>query len=203
MVKVKICGLTCKEDIEFIEKFPVDYLGFIMYPPSPRFVGGKLKDLVNCVKKAIKVGVFVNPSFEEVKEALDLGIELIQLHGDETPDLGRKIGFERVIKAFRIKEAIDFQELERWKEAHALLLDAYKAGVPGGTGEVFNWSLAREVVKRGFKIFLAGGLKPDNIVSAIRTVNPYGIDLSSGVEKYPGKKDYEKVKNLFERLKEV
>ncbi len=201
LVKVKICGLTCKEDIEFVEKFPVDYLGFIMYPPSPRFVGETLKALLEFVNKAKKVAVFVNPTYEEVKKVLDLGVDFIQLHGDEAPDLGKKIGFEKVIKAFRIKDKINFEEFEAWEKAYALLLDTYKEGVPGGTGEVFNWNLAKEIVKKGFRIFLAGGLKPENIIEAIETVKPYGIDLSSGVEKFPGKKDHEKIRNLFDKLK--
>ncbi|MGC8965693.1 MAG: phosphoribosylanthranilate isomerase [Caldimicrobium sp.] len=203
MVKVKICGITNKEDIEFLEKFSVNYLGFIMYPPSPRFVGDRLGELLGFVKKALKVAVLVNPTFEEVKKVLDLGVDLIQLHGNETPDFGKRIGFERIIKAFRVRDKINFQELEAWKEAKALLLDTYLEGVFGGTGKAFNWELAREAVKKGFKIFLAGGLKPENILEAIEIVKPYGIDLSSGVEEYPGKKDHRKIEELFERLSKL
>ncbi|MGC9141159.1 MAG: phosphoribosylanthranilate isomerase [Caldimicrobium sp.] len=203
MVKVKICGITNKEDIEFLEKFSVNYLGFIMYPPSPRFVGDRLGELLGFVKKALKVAVLVNPTFEEVKKVLDLGVDLIQLHGNETPDFGKRIGFERIIKAFRVRDKINFQELEAWKEAKALLLDTYLEGVFGGTGKAFNWELAREAVRKGFKIFLAGGLKPENILEAIEIVKPYGIDLSSGVEEYPGKKDQKKIKELFERLNKI
>ncbi|MGB9762015.1 MAG: phosphoribosylanthranilate isomerase [Caldimicrobium thiodismutans] len=203
MVKVKICGITNKEDIEFLEKFSVNYLGFIMYPPSPRFVGDRLGELLGFVKKALKVAVLVNPTFEEVKKVLDLGVDLIQLHGNETPDFGKRIGFERIIKAFRVRDKINFQELEAWKEAKALLLDTYLEGVFGGTGKAFNWELAREAVRKGFKIFLAGGLKPENILEAIEIVKPYGIDLSSGVEEYPGKKDHRKIEELFERLSKL
>ncbi|MGC8871510.1 MAG: phosphoribosylanthranilate isomerase [Caldimicrobium sp.] len=203
MVKVKICGITNKEDIEFLENFSVNYLGFIMYPPSPRFVGDSLGELLGFVKKALKVAVLVNPTFEEVKKVLDLGVDLIQLHGNETPDFGKRIGFERIIKAFRVRDKINFQELEAWKEAKALLLDTYLEGVFGGTGKAFNWELAREAVRKGFKIFLAGGLKPENILEAIEIVKPYGIDLSSGVEEYPGKKDHRKIEELFERLSKL
>ena len=203
MVKVKICGITNKEDIEFLENFSVNYLGFIMYPPSPRFVGDRLGELLGFVKKALKVAVLVNPTFEEVKKVLDLGVDLIQLHGNETPDFGKRIGFERIIKAFRVRDKINFQELEAWKEAKALLLDTYLEGVFGGTGKAFNWELAREAVRKGFKIFLAGGLKPENILEAIEIVKPYGIDLSSGVEEYPGKKDHRKIEELFERLSKL
>jgi len=203
LVKVKICGITNKEDIEFLENFSVNYLGFIMYPPSPRFVGDRLGELLGFVKKALKVAVLVNPTFEEVKKVLDLGVDLIQLHGNETPDFGKRIGFERIIKAFRVRDKINFQELEAWKEAKALLLDTYLEGVFGGTGKAFNWELAREAVRKGFKIFLAGGLKPENILEAIEIVKPYGIDLSSGVEEYPGKKDHRKIEELFERLSKL
>jgi len=203
LVKVKICGITSKEDIEFIENFTVDFLGFIMYPPSPRFVGEKLENLLSAVKKAKKVVVFVNPNFEDVKKALDLGADFIQLHGEESPGLGEKIGFERVIKAFRIRDELRFEEFEAWKRAYALLLDTYKRGIPGGTGETFNWELAKKVVERGYRVFLAGGLKPENVKEAIDTVKPYGIDLSSGVELSPGKKDFEKIKKLFEKLEEL
>ncbi|MGC9108768.1 MAG: phosphoribosylanthranilate isomerase [Caldimicrobium sp.] len=203
MVKVKICGITNKEDIEFLENFSINYLGFIMYPPSPRFVGDRLGELLGFVKKALKVAVLVNPTFEEVKKVLDLGVDLIQLHGNETPDFGKRIGFERIIKAFRVRDKINFQELEAWKEAKALLLDTYLEGVFGGTGKAFNWELAREAVRKGFRIFLAGGLKPENILEAIEIVKPYGIDLSSGVEEYPGKKDHRKIEELFERLSKL
>jgi phosphoribosylanthranilate isomerase len=203
LVKVKICGITNKEDIEFLENFSINYLGFIMYPPSPRFVGDRLGELLGFVKKALKVAVLVNPTFEEVKKVLDLGVDLIQLHGNETPDFGKRIGFERIIKAFRVRDKINFQELEAWKEAKALLLDTYLEGVFGGTGKAFNWELAREAVRKGFRIFLAGGLKPENILEAIEIVKPYGIDLSSGVEEYPGKKDHRKIEELFERLSKL
>lgn len=201
MVKVKICGITNFEDISFIESFPVGYLGFIMYPPSPRYVGENLEKLLRMVKRAKKVVVFVNPSLEEVKRALDLGADLIQLHGEEPPWFGERIGFEKIIKAFRIKDKVDFELLKAWSKSYALLLDTYREGVPGGTGETFNWELAKEVSEKGFKIFLAGGLNPENVLEAIEKIRPYGIDLSSGVEKFPGKKDPEKIKTLFEKLK--
>lgn len=200
MVKVKICGLTRPEDIEFIETFPVDFLGFIMYPPSPRYVGPKLKELLLAVKRAKKVVVFVNPSYDEVREALNCGADFIQLHGDEPWELAQKIGPSRVIKAIRVGDSIDPQSLTTWKGVFALLLDTYKPNLPGGTGETFDWHLAKKVVDSGFRVFLAGGLKPENIIEAIRIVKPYAIDISSGVEEKPGTKDQEKIKALFKNL---
>lgn len=172
-----------------------------MYPASLRYVGENLKELLSLPTKAKKVVVFVNPTLDEVKKVLDWGADLIQLHGDETPDFGKKIGFSRVIKAFRIKNEINLEEFNPWEKAYALLLDTYVKGMPGGTGKVFNWSLAKDVIQRGYKVFIAGGITPDNILSALSIVSPYAIDLSSGVEARPGKKDPAKIKALFEKLK--
>ncbi|MCS7149664.1 MAG: phosphoribosylanthranilate isomerase [Caldimicrobium sp.] len=201
MVKVKICGITKEEDISFLENFPVDYLGFIMYPPSPRYVGDHLKRLLREVKRAKRVVVMVNPTMDEVLRCLDLGADLIQLHGEESVEFGDRIGLSRVIKAFRVRETIDCSRLEAWKKAYAVLLDTYKEGLPGGTGETFNWQIAQSVVLEGYKVFLAGGLNLTNVVDALITVKPYAIDLSSGLEISPGIKDYEKVKALFEILR--
>lgn len=203
MVKVKICGLTNPEDILFIESFPIDYLGFIMYQKSPRYVGKNLKSLLELPKKAKKVVVYVNPIYEDLKKTLDWGADLIQLHGEEEITLAQKIGLNRVIKAFRIRNSINLDALIPWKECYALLLDTYKKDIPGGTGESFNWSLAKRVVEKDFKIFLAGGLNPENILQAISYVKPYAVDLSSGLESSPGKKDHNKVKKLFEKVKGV
>jgi phosphoribosylanthranilate isomerase len=204
MVKIKICGLKEEEDVKFLNDFPLDYMGFIMYTKSPRYVNNKLKDLLSLVKKAKKVVVLVNPSYEEVKNTLDLGADLIQLHGEETPQFGKKIGLKRVIKAFKIKDNIfDFKELFLWKNAYAILLDTYVKGIPGGTGKTFNWEIAKKVVSLGYKVFLAGGINPDNVLSAVKEVSPYAIDIASGVELYPGKKDPEKIKRLFNNLKMI
>lgn len=203
MIKVKICGLKEKEDVLLLNELPVSYIGFILYPKSPRYVGNALKELLSLVKKAKKVAVFVNPEYKEVKDALDSGADLIQLHGEETLEFVRKIGFKRVIKAFRVGNNFDLKILEAWKECYAILLDTYVKGVPGGTGKVFNWDIAKKAVSLGCKIFLAGGLNIENVLDALETVNPYAIDISSGVELYPGKKDPEKIKNLFNTLKVV
>jgi phosphoribosylanthranilate isomerase len=204
MVKIKICGLKEEEDVKFLNDFPLDYMGFIMYTKSPRYVNNKLKELLSFVKKAKKVAVFLNPSYEEVKNTLDLGADLIQLHGEETPQFGKKIGLKRVIKAFKIKDkTFNFKELSLWKNAYAILLDTYIKGIPGGTGKTFNWEIAKKVVSLGYKVFLAGGINPDNVLSAVKEVSPYAIDIASGVELYPGKKDPEKIKRLFDNLKMI
>lgn len=202
MTKIKICGLKELEDLEFINQLPVDYVGFVKYPKSPRYVEN-LKELADLVKKAKKIAVFVNPSYEEVKKALDEGIDLIQLHGEESPEFGAKIGWERVIKAFRIKKenSLNLENLKTWAKGYALLFDTYKPGIPGGTGETFDWRIAKKAVNLGYRIFLAGGLTPENVSLAIREVNPYAVDISSGVEVYPGKKNLLKIKALVEVVK--
>lgn len=200
-IKIKICGITNLEDIKFLENYPVHYLGFILYPPSPRYVGSRLSELLKAVKGPKKVVVFVDSPYDEIKAALDLGADLIQLHGRESLELAKKIGLKRCIKTFRIKDSISFDELDYWKDAYAILLDTYKEGLPGGTGQSFNWDIARKVVLKGYRVFLAGGLKAENVLEAISSVNPYAIDLSSGLEKAPGKKDPEKKKVFFEKLK--
>ncbi len=201
MVKIKICGLKYPEDLKFIDELSVDYVGFVKYPKSPRYVEN-LKDLLGLIKNAKKVAVFVNPSYEEIKEVLDLGIDLIQLHGDESPELGVKVGFEKIIKAFRVKDSfLNLEVFKFWNKCYAFLLDTYKPGIPGGTGESFDWNIAKKVVSAGYRIFLAGGLNSENITVAIEKVKPYALDVSSGVELYPGKKDFQKVKTLVEKVK--
>ncbi|WP_022855701.1 phosphoribosylanthranilate isomerase [Thermodesulfobacterium thermophilum] len=199
--KIKICGLTRKEDLLFLNRFPVDYLGFVLYPRSPRYVGENLKHLLGYVREGIqKVAVLVNPTYEEVKAVLDTGIDLIQLHGEETVEFAKKIGLSRVIKAFRIKDKVELDLVAPWEKAYAILTDTFVKGVPGGTGKTFNWSLAKVLVDHGYKVFLAGGLTPENVKQAISTIGPYGIDLSSGVEVSPGIKDSTKISNLFKQL---
>ncbi len=206
-IKVKICGVKEKEDLVFIDRLGADYIGFVLYPKSPRYAGDKIKELLAFETKARKVAVFVNPEYEEVKKVLDLGADLIQLHGKETPEFGRKVGFSKIIKAFRIKEEINLEtlleELNLWEKAHAILFDTYKKGLPGGTGETFNWEIARKVVDAGFKIILAGGINPENVKTAIIEVKPYAIDVSSGVEEKPGKKNFKKLKKLFDLIRET
>lgn len=201
MVKIKICGLKFEEDIEYLNTFSVDYMGFIMYPKSPRFVGDQLKELLSKVKKAKRVAVFVNPQYEEVKKVLDWGIDLIQLHGNESLEFAKKIGLEKIIKAFRIGSKFDLDILKSWEASYGLLLDTFVKGIPGGTGKTFDWKIAKSAVDLGYKIFLAGGLNIENVLSAIKEVSPYAIDIAGGLEIYPGKKDFQKIDEFFLKIK--
>jgi phosphoribosylanthranilate isomerase len=141
----------------------------------------------------VKVGVFVNPAEKLVLRAIgECGLSLLQFHGDEPPEFCTKFGVMS-LKAFRVRDAASLQALTAYN-TDAWLLDAYSADQLGGTGATFNWELALEAKKSGKPIFLAGGLTPENVAEAVRRVQPFGVDVSSGVESAPGKKDPAKVK---------
>lgn len=201
MVKVKFCGLKRHEDVEKALSLGVDYIGFVLYPKSPRFVGfDELRELVYTAgNNTKKVGVMVNPDYEDVKKALDTGIDLVQLHGEESFEFAKKIGISRVIKAFRAKD--DLQIAQEWHSAYAILLDTYSEKAYGGTGKTFDWRLAEKFVKEGFRVFLSGGLNPSNVMHAVKKVNPYAVDVSSGIEVSPGVKDHKKMIAFIKALR--
>jgi len=202
-VKVKICGLTSLWDALKSAEYGADYLGFVFYPKSPRFIlPEKAFDIIRQLPKGVKtVAVVVNVDIDFIKSLLDHGFDLVQLHGDETPEILEEIPAKRVIKAFRVKDSLPEEEMKMWKGVYAFLLDTYKKGVYGGTGETFNWDIAKEAVDKGYKIFLSGGLTPENVAQAVRYVKPYAVDVSGGVELVKGKKDLEKVKKFIENAK--
>ena len=196
MIKIKICGITNPEDALFAADLGVDALGFVFYPQSPRNIEPKKarKIIQQLPPFLAKVGVFVNETAARVNEIIELtGIDVVQLHGQEAPEYCQR--FERkVIKAFRIAPNFDPAQIEVYKVA-AYLLDTYLTGICGGTGEIFNWEIAKRAKQYG-RIILAGGLNPENIKEAICQVEPYGVDISSGVEIRPGEKDKRKLEQL-------
>ncbi len=201
MPKVKICGLTRTEDALLAVREGADYIGIVLYQKSPRFVPPERRgEILRSVSEAKKVAVMVNPSYEEAISVLEEGFDLIQLHGEESFDLARKIGVERVIKVFRVKDKLP-EIGEEWKKVHALLLDTYRKDLYGGTGETFNWDIARKLVERGFRVILSGGLNPKNVISAIEKVKPYGVDVSSGVELSPGVKSGDLLRDFIKKVK--
>jgi phosphoribosylanthranilate isomerase len=149
------------------------------------------------------VGVFVDEEAGVVKDIAETaGLDWVQLHGQESPEYCRSLQ-RRVIKGFRIKDAHSLSLLLDYRESvQAFLLDTYKAGTAGGTGETFDWTLARQAKELG-TIILAGGLTPGNVAQAIKAVQPSAVDVASGVEAEPGKKDPEKLRTFFEAIKEV
>ena len=190
-VRIKICGITNLEDALLAADLGADALGFIFYPPSPRSVEPEAaKAIIAQLPPLVTtVGVFVDEDAATVKElAAAAGLDWLQMHGKETPEYCRSLE-RRVIKAFRIRGENSLTGLAAYQGVvQALLLDTYKKGQVGGTGETFNWDLAREARKYG-PIILAGGLTPENVAQAIATAQPQAVDVASGVEAAPGKKD--------------
>ncbi len=194
VVRVKICGITNLEDALVAIEAGADMLGFV-FAASPRQVTPEqaLRIIEKLPDKVEKVGVFVNADLEFVKQTMDVcRLDQAQLHGNETPEYCAAIGVSKVVKAFRVQDASVLDAMKSCK-ASAYLLDAYDPARAGGTGRTFDWDIARKAGKYG-KIVLSGGLNPDNVKEAVATVNPYGVDVSSGVEATPGKKDPAKVK---------
>jgi phosphoribosylanthranilate isomerase len=203
-VKIKICGITNPLDALAAAEFGADAVGFVFHPPSPRCVS--LEDAVRIAQKLpphiVKVGVFVDADQEIVLRAIaGCGLNLLQFHGNESPDYCVQFALMSM-KAFRIKEAASMQELAKYP-TDAWLLDSYVVDKLGGTGEKFNWELARDAQRLGRPIFLAGGLTPENVADAVRLVRPYAVDVSSGVEATPGKKDLDKVKAFIRAAKQA
>lgn len=204
---VKICGITNLEDALAAIEFGADALGFNFYPKSPRFIEPEdAKKILDEIPPAIsKVGVFVNESEEFVKDLSQiLSLDYLQFHGDETPYYCEQFA-SPYWKVFRLQnEGTDGAEksFELMKKYHcdSYLIDTFSQDAFGGTGKTGNWELAREAKRLG-KIILAGGLTPDNVEEAIRIVQPDGVDVASGVEKSPGKKDHSKLEEFISRAK--
>jgi len=203
-VRVKICGNTNVDDALAAVDAGADALGFIFCDQSPRHV--IVTDAAAIVKRlptfTVKVGVFVNPSEELVMRAIgECGLNMLQFHGSETPEFCTQFGLMNM-KAFRIRDAESLKALPDY-QTDAWLLDAWSSKAMGGTGETFNWDLAVEAVKLGRPVFLAGGLTSENVSDAIRIVRPFGVDVSSGVEASPGKKDHAKLRDFVKAVRSV
>jgi phosphoribosylanthranilate isomerase len=175
-------------------------LGFIFAQASPRKIEpAKAADIIRRLPPFIKsVGVFVNEDINKIRDIADYcGLDCIQLHGDETPETCETL-MPRTIKAIRVKNDFDASRLLSYSgKVRALLLDTYSEKAAGGTGKTFNWDKALEIKTLGLPVILAGGLTTSNIAEAIRKVRPYGVDINSGIEKSPGIKDHELMKEMF------
>jgi phosphoribosylanthranilate isomerase len=201
-VLVKICGITNTADGQAAVEAGADALGFVFWEKSPRSlsVSSAAEIIRQLPPLVVKVGVFVDPPPELVLRAVgEAGINLLQFHGSETPGFCTQFGI-MCIKAFRIRDENSLEDLKDY-DTQAWLLDAYTASAPGGTGERFNWDLALRARQMGRPIFLAGGLTPGNVAEAVARVRPYGVDVSSGVEASPGRKDHTKVKEFVRAAK--
>jgi phosphoribosylanthranilate isomerase len=201
-VVVKICGITNTADALAAAQAGADALGFVFYEESPRYISTSaaaaiIRELPPAI---VKVGLFVNAAKDIVTRAItDCGLNILQFHGDEAPDYCLQFGLMSM-KAFRIRDAASLKVLADYR-TDAWLLDAYVPGQYGGTGDTFNWDLAVEAQRLGRPIFLAGGLTPENVGTAVRKVRPYAVDVSSGVESAPGKKDHAKLPAFIKAAK--
>ena len=202
MGMVKICGITNIEDASAAIEYGANALGFIFHPGSPRAVSpDRAQKIISSLPPfVVTVGVFVNMESSEVcKIASNTGLNIIQLHGSESPE--DYVSCRKVIKAIRVKNITDLEAISGYKAASAILLDTYSSNATGGTGQTFNWEIAVEAKKLG-RIILAGGLTPQNVEEAIKLVRPYGIDVASGVEgAQAGRKDHKKMKLFIERAR--
>lgn len=199
---VKICGITNPADALAASEAGADAVGLMFYEPSPRNVSlSAAAEIARQLPPFImKVGVFVNAPEETVLRAIgECGLNLLQFHGEETPEYCQLFPI-MTVKAFRIRDAESLKALPDYK-TDAWLLDAYVPDKQGGTGATFNWDLAIEAQKLGRPIFLAGGLTAENVGEAVRKVRPYAVDVSSGVEASPGRKDHQKVRAFVKAAK--
>ncbi len=200
IVKVKISGLTNYRDAAAAVDLGADLLGFNFYPKSPRFVTlEQAAQIINKLPAFIHVaGVFVDASLDQIKEAIsECNLDWVQLHGDESPEFCESLLSinVRTMKAIRVKDQEDIERAESFF-TDAVLLDAFDPEKYGGTGLTFDWNIIGHISKR---IFLAGGINPDNVAAAIE-LGVYGIDVCSGIEARPGKKDHRKMRKLFENI---
>lgn len=199
--KVKICGITNLADAQAAVEAGADMLGFNFYEKSPRHIPVEqaAEIVLQLSPFVMKVGVFVNPTEARVQRAIsEAGLTMLQFHGDEPPEFCGQFGLMSM-KAFRIRDEHSLAQIPNYA-TDAYLLDAFSADEFGGTGKKFNWDLAVEAQKFGKPIFLAGGLTPENVADAVRQVRPFAVDVSSGVESAPGKKDHAKVKAFIEAV---
>ncbi|OOZ36606.1 phosphoribosylanthranilate isomerase [Solemya velesiana gill symbiont] len=200
--RAKICGITRPEDALEAVCQGADAIGLVFYPPSPRAIS--IEQAAQIVKGlppfVTVVGLFVNATAEEINAVLSgVRLDLLQFHGDETHEACIRYG-KPFIKAIRMREGVDlYKEQKAYPDAAGLLLDTYQKGVPGGTGERFNWELIPADLAGG--IVLAGGLSPENVEQAINSVHPYAVDVSGGVELNKGIKDSEKVAAFMRGVK--
>ena len=203
IVKVKICGITNYEDAVAAMDMGADLLGFNFFPKSPRFVAPEeAGDIVNRLPAFIDTsGIFVNAPIDQIRETMELcPLDWAQLHGDETPEFCLSLTSHNVktMKAVRVRDEADIERAGTFF-TDAVLLDAFHPDKYGGTGLTFDWNVVGHSTKR---VFLAGGINPDNAAAAVK-LGVYGIDVCSGIEAEPGKKDHKKMQELFDNIRHL
>ena len=204
-IKIKICGITNQEDAEAAVAAGADALGFVFYAQSPRYIEPAVakRIIAQLPPFVLSIGVFVNHDQESIRNLVDeCGLAFAQLHGNETPTFCESLG-RPVLRALRLHDRGSLLALAEYKGrmgVKGFVVDAYSSEAYGGTGQTVDWSLAREVAHAA-PILLAGGLTPGNVQEAIQHVHPYGVDISSGVEEHPGKKDHEKIRAFTQAVR--
>ena len=206
MTLIKICGITNVHDALAAVAAGADALGFNFYKPSPRYVTPQTaREIVAKLPVSVlTVGVFVNEESQSLRNiANEANVAALQLHGDESPEYCRELGKDRyVIKTFAVANDFDVQRIRLYR-VEAIMLDTKHNSLRGGTGRVFDWSVAKEVNDFVPKLFLAGGLSPENIEEAVATVRPYAIDACSALEDEPGRKNHERMRAFVEIARSV
>ena len=197
--RIKVCGITRPEDGLTAVSLGADAIGLVFYPPSPRYVSiEQAQAIVSALPPFVTtVGLFVNAAVEEVESVLkQVPLSLLQFHGDEDTDYCNNFAM-RYIKAIRMEEGVDLHHLaEQFSRSSGLLVDSYHPGIPGGTGESFDWKRIPDALS--LPLILAGGLEPSNITEAVSSVQPYAVDVSSGVEASKGIKDSVKMSQFIQ-----
>jgi phosphoribosylanthranilate isomerase len=204
MVLVKICGITNAADAHAAIDAGANLLGFNFYPRSPRFIAkaDAAKIRTQLPAEVEPVGVFVNATVQDIADLhREIKFAAVQLHGDEPSELAGELSrMLKVIKAFRVAADFPLETLHAYRGASAFLLDAAEAGQYGGTGHTTDWQLARKAAAM-HRIILAGGLTVENVGEAIRLIRPYGVDVASGVESKPGRKDHGRLREFIEEVR--
>jgi len=206
MVWIKICGITNLPDAETAIALGADAVGFVFAPSKREVTPDLVRKITRALPpKALKIGVFANQEISLVRAAAEYcGLTGVQLHGDEPPAYCASLGDFEVIKAFRVNSQIDADKIKTYiinKKSRKILFDTYMPKTLGGTGKTFNWELAANQKWIQVPLIIAGGLNADNVVQAIRLASPFGVDVSSGVEKAPGQKDLFKLKTFIENAR--
>ena len=208
MTLVKICGITDLTDARLVAQLGGDAVGFNFYKKSRRYIAAKAaRDIIEQMGKGpAAFGIFVNESLEVMLQtARESMIDVIQLHGDETPGYTRQAAERsglRVIKAFRLSRETVPADIDEYKVS-GILIDAYEPGTYGGSGKLGDWTAASEIASTQSNVYLAGGLKPENVAEAVRVVRPYAVDVASGVESANGRKDPKRIEDFIRNAKDA
>jgi len=200
MVKVKICGITNLEDALYSFFSGAHGLGFVFYKKSPRYIRPDKAANISAIlpRKIKRIGVFVNEKVPCVKKIAKLcGLDMLQFHGQESPQYCKKFKDYRVIKAFRIAKPEDLKGVAKY-ETFAYLFDSFSKTSPGGTGKKFNWNILARAARMKPIVFLSGGLSVGNIKKAVKLLKPAWVDVSSSLELRPGKKNHKKIQKFIQ-----